>query len=241
MLPKIIAHRGASAAYPENTLAAFRAASAAGAGWIEFDVMLAKDGVPVVIHDETVDRTTNGKARVDELTVKELQKLDAGQGEKIPTLKETLALLDSLGLYANVELKPSRRDDFELARRTASATFESVKEHKVEEKILFSSFDWQALEFLQKFAPEISRGVLVGNRQMALPWLETAKKLNTVSIHFPIRSINEELIQKVHRAGFKILTWTINDPQQAAELFRLGIDGVFTDAPEMIRQAFQEH
>jgi glycerophosphoryl diester phosphodiesterase len=237
-LPKVIAHRGASAAAPENTLAAFRRAAEEGAAWIECDVKLTADGRPVVIHDDMLDRTTDGGGPVADAPLDTVGALDAGgwfgpefRGEPVPTLEETLDLLAELGLGANLEIKPCPGRD----RETAEVIGRVVAAQGRDVPVLFSSFAREALAAARDVAPSVPRGLLVE----ALPddWREEAETLDVVAIHADHATLSPEQVATMHAAGYRVLAWTVNDDTRARALVDMGVDAVITDVPARMKTA----
>lgn len=232
--PAIIAHRGASAHAPENTLAAFKAALQQNADAIELDAKLTADGQVVVIHDQSVDRTTPNTGRVDELRLSELRKLDAGshfdiafQGEGIPTLEEVFKAVGQLTLI-NVELTNYAAPTDDLPDRVADL----VRQHRLQQRVLFSSFNPIALVRIHRQVPEAPIGLL------ALPgrwgWLArswAAHWLGHDSLHPEAGDVTIALVQRVHRQGKKIFVYTVNREDDMRRLFEWGVDGIFTDDP----------
>ena len=167
-IPRLIGHRGAAAAAPENTLASLRKAKELGASWVEFDVKLTRDGVPVLMHDERLERTTSGRGEVAMTTLEALQNLDAGRwfapafrGERVPTLEAALALCAELGLGINVEIKPCPGREVETAR-VAVATLRRLWPGD-RPAPLISSFEPACLGVARDLAPEMPRGYLAGS------------------------------------------------------------------------------
>ncbi len=236
-LPRVIGHRGAAGHAPENTLAGFRRAAQLGARWVEFDVALTRDGEPVLLHDETVDRTTNGKGKLATMTLAALQTLDAGAwyseaaaGERVPTLTEAIALLQSLGLGANIEIKPTTGREAEtgavVARRVAAAWPASLPPP------LLSSFAIEALVTARDAAPSLARGYLLS--KLGRNWQRDAAALGCVSIHCNHRSLNRNTAAEVRQAGYHLLTYTVNDAARGRLLFDWGVEAAFTDYPDRL-------
>jgi glycerophosphoryl diester phosphodiesterase len=236
-LPRVLGHRGAVASAPENTLAGFRTAAALGVRWVEFDVRLTYDGSCILLHDETVERTTNGAGRARDLTLAELQRLDAGSwfgpafaGERIPTLEEAIATLAELGLGANIELKPSPGQEAETAQTALAIVKERWPEHLPTP--LLSSFQEAALAAAREAMPEAPRGLLLG----AVPpdWRQRAEDLDCATIHCDHRKLDPETVRAMTEAGYPVLAYTVNDAARAATLFERGVVAVFSDSPERI-------
>ncbi len=232
--PVIFAHRGASAHAPENTLTAFELAIRQGADAIELDAKLCADGHVVVMHDATVDRTTDGSGQIGEMPLEALRTLDAGCrfdrafcGERIPTLDEVFAAFGDK-TFINVELTNYRSLTDELPDRVV----ELVRRHKLEESVLFSSFNPLALRRAHRLLPQVPIGLL------ALPggagaWARSAlgSLVPHQALHPAIDDVRPKLIQHQHRRGRRIHVYTVNKPQDIARLFRWGVDGIFTDDP----------
>lgn len=233
--PVIFAHRGASAYAPENTLAAFELAHAQGAAAIEFDVKLSADDRPVILHDRTVDRTTDGSGRVANLTLAALRELDAGswlsadfRGEKIPTLDE---VFETIGrkLFMNVELT-NYASPFDALVPTVAA---AVRKHGLQERILFSSFFPHNLMRMARLLPEVPRGQLVLPRSAGW-WQRIWGRLIPVRTeHYFADDVTRKLVTDVHARGRRLYAWTVNAPDQLRRLKDLGVDGVFSDDPPL--------
>lgn len=234
--PPVIAHRGASAYAPENTLAAFALAADLGIKWVEFDVMQAACGEPIIFHDEQLDRTSNGTGDVDQYNYAYLQSLDAGSwfhprfaGEKIPSLQQVMQLLKQLGLSANIELKPLAGQDASLVERVLQDMAQHAFTH---ETILYSSFSINTLRLLRKHAPAALLGLLL--HEWLPDWQKIADELDCVSIHVNEEIMTEESAQKIKAMGKLLLCYTVNDPSRANTLFNWGVDAVFSDTPDKI-------
>jgi len=237
--PTIFGHRGASAYAPENTIAAFKLAIEQGAEAIELDTMLSRDGMVVVIHDPTINRTTNGEGKVVDFTIDELKEFDAGilfgesyTGERIPTLNE---VFESVGnkTFINIELKNYLSPLDRLTEKVAKL----VKHHNLEERILFSSFSPLALVQIQRILPTVPIGLL------ATPGITGAWARSFIGRWLPFQAIhpghhdtNQELIQKCHNHGFRVHAYTINDRKTMMKLFSWNIDGIITDDVLLARQ-----
>lgn len=232
-LPSVFGHRGARAVKTENTAEAFRYACASGIRWVELDVMLSRDGVPMVFHDETLDRLSETKGRLDSLTADELKNVRLAGGAGIPTLDEVLRLLNEYGGCVNIEIKPSRP---ELARETARAAWQVVCENGFDDpaRLLFSSFAWEALEETAALAPAIRRGVLV--EEVSGDWRPAARKVGAYSIHYDADLLTAPLIREIREKGYRLLAYTVNEPEKARKLRDMGVESFFCDSPaEMAR------
>ncbi len=237
--PILFAHRGSSAHAPENTLAAFELAVRQGADAIELDAKLTADGQVVVIHDQTVDRTTDGSGKVSDLTLAELRALDAGshfdvsfRGEPIPTLEEVFQAVGPV-LYINVELTNYASPTDPLPDKVA----ELVRKYQLEDRVLFSSFNPLALFRIQKLLPDSPAGLLAlpgRGGAWARSWL--GRLVPHQSLHPEQGDVTPALIRRVHRSGRKIFVWTVNEPEVMRRMFAWEVDGIFTDDPVLARQ-----
>lgn len=240
--PRVVAHRGGGSLAPENTLGALRHGASLGFLGAEFDVMLAGDGTPVLIHDETLSRTTNGSGDVARTPYAELRRFDAGswkgerwKGEHLPTFDEAGRLCRELGLWANVEIKPAKG----FARETGTAAARMARElwRGADLPCVLSSFSVEALEAAQAAAPELPRGYIV--RDIPADWRETMARLGCVSMHCKHQLLAEEQAAAVRAAGYAVLCWTVNDPDIARRLLGWGVDGIITDALDRIGPDFR--
>jgi glycerophosphoryl diester phosphodiesterase len=239
-LAPLIAHRGAAARAPENTLAAIRQAAAEGARWVEVDVKLSRDGHCILMHDELLKRTTDGRGEVAHHDLDELQELDAGSwfaerfaGERIPTLHAALELCLSLDLEINLEIKPcpGRGDE------TARACVEILRAHWPNRRPwpLFSSFAVSSLEEALLLAPEIPRGLLIDRPTERA--LATLDRLDCASLHCDHRHVSTGLVKALQVRGRPLLCYTVNDPARAQLLREIGVASIITDRPAEIGAA----
>ena len=231
-MTEIWAHRGARREAPENTLPAFELAVAQGADGVEFDVQLSADGVIVVIHDETVDRTTTGSGPVVGLTLAQLRRLDASAGVAgyagvhVPTLAETLDLLAPSGLKLNIELKNSEEDYPGLEEQVLAAT----AAHDLADRVVLSTFNHYSLKKLQALGATSQLGMLYTD-PLYKPW-RYAARLGVGAIHPPARFIlGGGWVRHAHAAGLAVRPWVVNSERSLARMFRWGVDAVFTDVP----------
>ncbi|MGH7841454.1 MAG: glycerophosphodiester phosphodiesterase [Candidatus Binataceae bacterium] len=225
-----IAHRGASADFPENTVAAFEAAIAAGADMCELDVHRTADGAIVVIHDDTVDRTTAGRGRVAELTLAQIRQFDAGSwfgasfaAERIPLLSEVLDLAHGR-CALNIELK---------APGVAAQVCAMLRDRRAEESSLVSSFDAEALAHLRSLAPQIRVGLLASSRPARA--LQRAMKLKAAAVNPGFELVSAEFCAQAHRHGLAIYAWTVDDPLEMRKMIGAGVDGIMTNHPARLR------
>jgi len=239
--PRVFAHRGGGTLAPENTLAAIRFGASLGFEGVEFDVMLTGDGVPVLIHDETLARTTGRAGRVCDKSYAEIAGLDAGhwrgskwRGEGIPTFEQAARLCLELGLRVNAEIKPAagyERRTGEAVARLARRLWQGAAQPP-----LLSSFSPVALAAARHTAPELPRGLLV--RRIPPHWRELLRDLECLSLHCGHRALRLRQAEAIHRAGYAVLCWTVNDRRSARRLLRLGVDGLVTDALKRIGPGF---
>lgn len=229
---QIWAHRGARQHAPENTLPAFELALAQGADGIEFDVQLTADGVPVLIHDETVDRTTDGTGQVAELDFATLRRLDASAGRaefgpvRIPTLDEALDLLLPSSAMLNIELKNTVAPYPGLEEIVLAA----VAERGILERVVLSTFNHDSLKRLRQLDSHIELGML-HQGPLYRPWSH-AMKLGVAGIHPPARYVfGPGYVRRAHDAGLAVRPWVVNGGRRLSRLFAWGVDGVFTDVP----------
>lgn len=238
MKPLVIAHRGASAYAPENTLPAFDLAIELGADGVELDVSLTKDGIPVVIHDDTVDRTTNGRGAINQMTLAQVKELDAShqfekyRGVKIPTLEEVLRAITPRG-NVNIELKSMslQTDGIE------AATLAAIENCGARDKVMVSSFNPLALRRMYQLAPHIPRGLLYHpNLPIFLrrTWLRPFA--HPTAMHPHSSMVTRELIAWARRQGYKVNTWTVDEPEEMKRLIALGVDAIMTNKPDVLRK-----
>jgi glycerophosphoryl diester phosphodiesterase len=226
-LPRYIAHRGASAVAPENTLAAFRKAAELGATWVEFDAMLTADAFAVVHHDDDLKRIAGIERAMDETSFAKLTAINAKLAEPIPSLAETLDLLGTLGLSANIEIKPTPGRTLETAERVL---VETAARWRGGEAPLISSFEWEALAVAQSMQPDWPRGLLIDFRDSPdADWRGAAKELGAYSLHLDGPSVTAGLVAEAKALGLKVLVYTVNQPDQARALWAVGVDCIFTD------------
>jgi glycerophosphoryl diester phosphodiesterase len=230
--PRIFAHRGGGHLAPENTLAAIRAGQSLGYCAQEFDVKLSKDAIAMLLHDDTLERTSTGKGRAADLTMKELLELDAGgwhstafRGERLPTFEAAAKLLRSKDTLANIEIKPTEGFERETGMQVAERAAELWKGAKVPP--LLSSFSFDALKAAQQAAPSLPRGWLTEAFSEA-DWPKLAA-LEAVSLHTDHRKIDPRDIARLHDKGYRVLVYTVDDVATAERFFEAGVDGLFTD------------
>lgn len=222
-----IGHRGAMGHAPENTIKSFKKALEFNVDIIEFDVYVCKSGELVVIHDDKVDRTTNGKGFVIEKTLDELKNLDAGDGEKIPLLSEVLDIINKKAKI-NIELK---------GPNTAKAVndlieiFVQNKGWKYEDFII-SAFNHYELKQFNELNPNIEIGALISG--IPIGFAEFAEKVNAKYVNLYVEYINQDFVDDAHNRGMKVLVWTVNDYDDIERMKALNVDGIFSDFPDRL-------
>ena len=237
--PTIFAHRGASAHAPENTLAAFELALAQGADGIELDAKLSEDGHVVVIHDATVDRTTDRQGRVKDISLAELRSLDAGgffaeqyRGEKVPTLEEVFEALGKR-MFVNVELTNYNTPGDHLVESVCML----VKKCGLQKQVLFSSFFASNLSKARGLLPEVPRGLLAFNGLLGV-WARSFGFAfgRYQALHPNLKDVTPQQVQRVHRLKRRVHVWTVNTAEDMRRLFNWDVDGIFTDDPQLAVQ-----
>lgn len=255
---RVYAHRGASIEFPENTLAAFRRALELGAPGIELDIHLSKEGIPVVLHDESVDRTTNGVGNTNTMTLEEIQALDAGNGERIPTLREVFELVGDKAHF-NLEIKTA----------VAAQAMLDLLEDFPQVRWATSCFDWTALDYVHQQRPDADcwlatfgtpeggeaaarmieghteypqaaqMAAMVRSRPVTIDIvIAKAKSLGSTAVSIYYEALTPEIIALLHENKLEAWAWTINEVDVAREYMNRGIDAICTDAPgEMLKLA----
>jgi glycerophosphoryl diester phosphodiesterase len=234
--PPVIAHRGASAYAPENTLSAFTKAVALGVKWVEFDVMAAACGEPIVFHDDELQRTTRQQGRVMNFTYHYLQTLDAGawfdprfSGERIPRLNDLLVFLAESKMNVNIEIKAPPASEDALIKRVLQ---EVSPYWNTGQTFLFSSFSLTALRRLREQAPTCLLGLLLD--EWRTDWNSIATDLDCITINTNADNMTAARVHEIKMTNRAVLCYTVNDPMQAAKLFEWGVDAVFSDIPDRI-------
>ncbi len=239
-LPKVIGHRGAAAYAPENTIEGIHTAADIGVKWVELDVKLTKDDVPILFHDDDLERTTNGHGLVAEITYEELKQLEAGSwfsdsfaGIKIPTLEEAIDALIERDLGLNLEIKPCpgrEKDTAEIALDILSQYWDN------HDGLLISSFEHVSLEAAMDVATDWPRGLLLGGDEISDNWLELADYLHVKTINFGTQLVTPEIISTTLENDYIPLVYTVNEPELARELQSIGVKTVFSDEPDVIME-----
>jgi len=236
--PLIIAHRGYRAQYPENTLVAFQAAIDAGADMIELDVLLSKDRKIVVIHDESLDRTTDGQGAVSDYTLSELKALDAGiwfdsrfKGERLPTLGEVLDIVNER-IPMNIEIKKSAYEPHHPPDAIEKQIVDLVARKNAVENVLISSFEWLVLERFAAMKESPAIALLSSYREEDIP-LELCEKLGAFSWHPSALALKQEHVRKMHEAGLLVLPYHVDTPEDMARMMEMDVDGLIVDDPRL--------
>lgn len=238
--PTWIAHRGAGRLAPENTLAAFRVGASHGWRAFECDVKTSRDGVPFLLHDATLERTTSGQGTAGELDWSTLSRLDAGSwhsrayaGEPIPTLEAVARYVQRNGWHLNIEIKPTPGQEQTTGQAVGAAVLAAW--HGAAVPPLFSSFRPEALQGARHTAPEVPRALLVDSPWSG--WFETARELGCVAVVTNHAIMDAALLERLHGAGLRALCYTVNEWPEARRLLALGVDGLITDAVDRFSPA----
>lgn len=235
-----IAHRGASGLFPENTLLAFQRAIEIGTDLLELDVQLSRDGALVVIHDQTLERTTNGAGLVRDHTLAELRALDAGQGERIPTLAEVLALAGAAGVRLVIELKG---DDEASSSAIAAALVPALSAAGWLDRVVVTSFEAGALRQALALAPRLSAML------DPVPWdgslspravVEQALAAGANIVGSDHRHLTPALVDECRLSGITLWLWTANQPDDIRRVLRLGVPGLMTDRPDVLNEVLHD-
>ena len=233
----LIGHRGVTESAPENTLVAIEKAAEYGCKWVEIDAQLTKDLIPVLMHDDDLDRTTSAKGRLADKYLRDLALVDAGAwydpphpGQKIPTLRECLRLCFELDLRINVEIKPTEG----LDEITAEKVMETLIDFWPEDKAppLISSFSRSAMKIAQAAAPGWPRGMLYHG--LDEDWLAFAKEVDAWSLHVWDEGLTQEQVTAMQSEGYPVLVYSVDDLKTSQRMKDFGVDAIFTGAPEIM-------
>ena len=225
--PLIIGHRGAMGHETENTLPSIQKAMDLGVDMIEIDVFKIKSGEIVVFHDDTVDRLTNGPGSIEEYNILELKKLIVNGGHQIPMLQDVLKLIDNK-VALNIELKGADTAD----RVNFIMDYYINKKNWSPENFIISSFNWDELKEMRRLNPDVAIAVLTEENPIdAIP---IAKELKAVAINPYFKKLDLEVANQLHDAGFKIYTWTVNEPEDIDAMKKIAVDGIITNFPERV-------
>jgi glycerophosphoryl diester phosphodiesterase len=241
MFPRIFAHRGASADAPENTLSAFALAIEQGADGIELDVQMSADGELVVIHDEKLDRTTNGKGLVVQHRYEELKRLDASKGfgkgyknEPIPLLSQVLDLVEPTNLELNIELKNGIIPYHGMEEKVIAM----VREYGMEKRVIFSSFNHYSVVKMAQLAPEIETAILYVSG-LYEPWNYVAP-YGIRALHPYFHAAVPEIVKGAHQAGLKVRPYTVNKTADMKRMIAIGVDAIITNYPKRLKKLRKE-
>lgn len=257
-LPKVIGHRGAAGYAPENTLEGIHTAADMGVEWVELDVKLTKDDIPIIFHDDMLDRTTNGAGLIREMTYEELQQFEAGSwfadsftGIKIPTLEEALDVLIQRNLGLNLEIKPCPGREKETAEIALDHLSQFWDDHT---RLLISSFQHVCLEVARDMAGDWSRGLLLAPHPPSIPsasggdvrggddeginpdWKDIADYLDVKTINLGASIVTREIVEDVINLDLHPLVYTVNDPMDARTFQSWGVESMFSDEPDVIME-----
>ncbi len=242
-LPPVMGHRGAAAHAPENTLVSIRRAAEVGAPWVEFDVMLTADGVPVLFHDDSLERVTGEPGLMAETPYSRVARLDAGawfgpefRGEGVPTLSAALQLMLDLGVHPNMEIKPTPGRDVE----TAVAALEAAGEVWPAEQAppLVSSFSRMSLAAAMAVRPDWPRALITF--KIPADWQTALQALDCRAFHVYHKVLDWELVSLIHSSGCQVATFTLNDERRAMAFYDAAVDCVISDAPERALAAYAQ-
>ena len=244
--PKVIAHRGGGTLAPENTLAAMHCGLEHGFAAVEFDVMLSKDGIPVLMHDPEFGRTVAGHGRIADTLAADLQIMDAGKwfadsfaGVCVPLYAEVVSFCRQHGIWMNVEIKPSPGAEAETGRVVAELTKSLFADVGVVDTLhlpLFSSFSMTALMAAKHVAPAIPRGFLMD--KLNPDWKTNLQELAARALHTNHKHLTAELAKEVKDAGYGLFCYTVNTPERATEILHWGVDAFCTDRLDLIPASF---
>lgn len=223
---RITGHRGAAELAPENTIAAFRTAIGHGVDAVEFDVRATADDELVVIHDDSVDRTTDGTGRVDDMDLAELRALDAGDGHSVPTLAEVLDFLADEDLDLRIELKE---------RGLGERVVDAVTGRGIEARTTITSFDHEALEEVAGAPPRV--GFIAP--EPTIEALEVVDRLGAAALFVNIDAVDASDVEEAASRGIELGVWTVNDPDDVDRAVSLGVDSITTDRPDMVARRVQ--
>jgi len=219
----IVGHRGDPTREPENTIRSIVRAFKVGADFVEVDVRLSKDGVPVVIHDETVDRTSNGHGYVREMTLEQLKMLDFGKGEKIPTLEEALEVVKKMKGKVIVEIK---EEGFE------SKIIRILKEKRMINVSMITSFNFETIKRVKELTPKITVGAIFG-RKFKGDMLKTLLRLEADFAVPRYTLVTSDIVEIMHQNSLKVAVWTVDNPNDMIKFANMGVDAIVTNNPEL--------
>lgn len=245
--PYVIAHRGISGRYPENTLLAFQRALEAGADWIETDVRTSTDGVVFISHDSTAERCTDGHGLFSTMSLAQIKQLDAGSymgtqfvGERIPTLEEALDFIGDGRIRLCIEIKGQDTGDY---LRTAWGTVSLLKKRNYLRHVVISSFNHETLRTIKTWEPLIATSLDPEPQDGSLsPWelCQQVLGFNINAMQHTYQTLTPALIDEAHQHGFSLWTWTVNEPDDMRRMVEMGVDAIMTDYADVLRGIVDE-
>jgi glycerophosphoryl diester phosphodiesterase len=232
--PRVVAHRGGGALAPENTVAGIRTGASLGLKMVEFDAKLSADNIVFLLHDDTVDRTSDGQGAAAQMDYASIATLDAGSGfgssfanERMPTLDEAAVACMRHGLAANIEIKPCPGRESLTGAIVAQQAARLWSAQTLVPLPLLSSFSYDALRAARDVEPDLPRGLLL--KELPPDWREQAARLECVSLHVNQLALDESRVRQIKAEGLRILAYTVNDPERARQLAAWGVDAICTD------------
>ncbi|MBE7439945.1 MAG: glycerophosphodiester phosphodiesterase [Spirochaetales bacterium] len=244
---EVIAHRGCSGSYPENTLPAFQAAKESGATMIELDVTLTQDRKLIVIHDETLDRTTSGRGEVGSWKFRELRKLDAGswfdpafRGVRLPALSQVLRLYCNHSMHVNIEIKPECLDEHLQPDGIEYQVVHEIDRFYLRDRVIVSSFGWKILERISAIDSSLRTALLYEGNLKQIKLKKLSKKYKMFSFNPFWGKLYPDFVRRAHDLGLKVFPYTVNSWQEMAFSLCAGVDGAFTNYPNRFLQAIRD-
>ena len=236
MMSKICGHRGAVNYKPENTMSGFEWCVNNDIKWAECDVQLTDEDILIIIHDDTLDRTSDTKGLVKKITKKQLETINVGISnskeknfQKIPTLEELLKFCKSSGLKLNIEMKVYDPIKLSYKKRLVNELLKTIEKYKFNNQVLITSFDINALKLLRKKSNDIPIGILYEN--LPKNWAKSATDLKVTSIHLDYNFLTFEKLNQIHKLNIKSFVYTCNNPSEIKLFWDAGLSGVITDDP----------
>ncbi len=225
---EVTGHRGAAAVEPENTLRGFHYALSLGVNYVELDVHLSKDDELIVMHDAAVDRTTNGSGQIADMTLAEIKRLDAGQGESVPTLHEVVATFQAAWAKGSqtrlkIELK---------GPNTAQPTVACVQHYGIEDRVVLSSFDAERVAEAKKLLPQAACAFI--SSKLDPDPLKIALRIGAGAVNLQHKSATREMVERAHAAGLQVCVWTIDEAKLMKAAIDLGVDGICSNKPQLL-------
>ncbi len=241
---KVISHRGANKVAPQNTIPAFLKSIEIGVDGFETDIHLTADGIPVLCHNYTIDETSDGQGKINDMSLERLNTYDFGsyfhekfKGTKIPTLEDFLSLCETADIeIMNIEIKPPLDGNMEIV----SKTIEASKAHGLFDKLLISSFDVNVIKECKNVDPKCKTGFLYSPdkphffTKMLFNYVEYAKEIGADYLHPHSMTVTKKFVEKLHKNGIGVNVWTVNNPDTVNKLLAMGVDGLITDVPQIV-------